>query len=99
MKGKDLKPGMLITKGLVLDVNMNHPLYAGEPAYTFICSEDAYMVLIGSLELDAEYEVLAEPGDPKYKEALTTMAREQMNIAKQSMEYTARVLAFLDNKD
>ena len=83
VKGKDLKVGMLINRGLILEIDGRLDFYQGKPNLTYICINDAYYgPLIGERFPEDDYEILHEEGTPEYEEVLRRMMRECLDHAK-----------------
>ncbi len=73
MLGKDLKPGMIADKRLVLGIDLegSEKFWDGKPNWHFIDLNDPYFgPCTAELMPDDEYEISIQQGTPQYRKAL-----------------------------
>lgn len=96
MLGKDLKPGMMIDRGLVLRVDLegDNAIWAGIPNYTYADINDPYYgPLTGQLLLDDDYPIMYEKGSVGYKRVILELAQALEQAAQDRLKDKDEVLA------
>lgn len=97
MKGKDLKRGMMTDRGLVLEVDAEGiSEFWSKPNFMFISAHDAYMgPCTGYLDLDADYEIMCEPGTEEYRKLIEKMVETLVESSKDRANDAREIAKFL----
>lgn len=97
MLGKDLRPGHIVSAGLVVKVDHSGAdIFWNKPNFTCINVEDPYFgQCTGELQLDKDYEIIHEEGTPEYREALKKASDLLLDAAHDRLKDMRTVLGYL----
>lgn len=98
MKGKDLKPGMMTDRGLILEIDLDgsNSKFWSVPNFMFIDANDAYMgPCVGRLDLDTDYAIICETGTEEYRKLIEKMVETLVESSKDRANDAREIAKFL----